>query len=161
MKKPAQYRFSQMNNELLCCLASPGILSETKFVFTNNYEIKIPSTLFVDNKGTIFRKICENYKDFDNHTYLKFRKIELDITVDFFIPYFKSSEFLCMSCNKLHNGKTNKCCPMTNNPIKLIKAELYKIEIPNVFDIPHSISRSRAEFIDLHFPDILSTMLIR
>lgn len=109
MKKPAQYRFSQINNELLCCLASPGILSETKFVFTNDYEIKIPSTLFVDNKGTTFRKICDNYKDFNNQTYLKFRKIELDITVDFFIPYFKSSEFLCMSCNKIHNGKTNKC----------------------------------------------------
>jgi hypothetical protein len=150
-----------MNNELLCCLASPGILSETKFVFTNDYEIKIPSTLFVDNKGTTFRKICDNYKDFNNHTYLKFRKIELDITVDFFIPYFKSSEFLCMSCNKIHNGKTNKCCPMTNNPVKLIKAELYKIEIPNVFDIPHSIIRARTEFIDLHFPDILSTMLVR
>ena len=66
-----------------------------------------------------------------------------------------------MSCNKLHNGKTNKCCPMTNNPIKLIRAELYKIEIPNVFDIPSSIQRARLDFIDLHFPDILSTMLIR
>jgi hypothetical protein len=50
---------------------------------------------------------------------------------------------------------------MTNNPVKLIKAELYKIEIPNVFDIPHSIIRARTEFIDLHFPDILSTMLVR
>jgi hypothetical protein len=50
---------------------------------------------------------------------------------------------------------------MTNNPIKLIKAELYKIEIPNVFDIPSSIVRARTDFVDLHFPDILSTMLIR
>jgi len=56
-------------------LASPGILSETKFVFTNDYEIKIPNTLFVDNKGSTFRKICDNYKDFNNQTYLKFRKI--------------------------------------------------------------------------------------
>jgi hypothetical protein len=161
MKKPALYRFSQMNNELLCCLAVPGMLSDTKFVFPNDYEIKIPSTLTVDNKGNTIRKICDNYKDFNNQTYIKFRKIELEISVDFFIPYFKSTEFLCMSCNKLHNGKTNKCCPMTHNPIKLIKAELYKIEIPNVFDIPESIKRARTDFIDLHFPDILSTMLIR
>ena len=49
---------------------------------------------------------------------------------------------------------------MTNNPIKLVKAELYKIEIPNVFDIPHSIIKARTEFIDLHFPDILSTMIL-
>ena len=161
MKKPALYRFSQMNNELLCCLAVPGMLSDTKFVFPYDYDIKIPSTLTVDNKGNTFRKICDNYKDFNNHTYVKFRKIELDITVDFFIPYFKSAEFLCMSCNKLHNGKTNKCCPMTSNPIKLIRAELYKIEIPNVFEIPNSIQRARLDFVDLHFPDILSTMLIR
>jgi hypothetical protein len=38
---------------------------------------------------------------------------------------------------------------------------LYKIEIPNVFDIPNSIQRARLDFVDLHFPDILSTMLIR
>ena len=161
MKKPALYRFSQMNNELLCCLAVPAILSDTKFVFSNDYQIKIPSTLTIENRGNTLRKICEYYKDFDNHTYIKFRKIELDISVGFFIPYFKSTEFLCMSCNKLHNGKTNKCCSMTNNPIKLIKSELYKIEIPNVFDIPHSIIRARTDFVDLHFPDILSTMLIR
>ena len=50
---------------------------------------------------------------------------------------------------------------MTNNPIKLIKAELYKIEIPNVFDIPSSIIRARTDFVDLHFPDILSTIILR
>jgi hypothetical protein len=50
---------------------------------------------------------------------------------------------------------------MTNNPIKLIRAELYKIEIPNVFDIPNAIIRARTDFVDLHFPDILSTMLVR
>ena len=82
MKKPAQYRFSQMNNELLCCLASPGILSDTKFVFPIDYEIKIPNTLTVDNKGNTFRKICDNYKDFNNNTFIKFRKIELDIQDD-------------------------------------------------------------------------------
>lgn len=161
MKKPDQNRFTTMNNELLCCIAHPGILSDTKFVFTGNYEIKIPSTLFVENNGNSFRKICENYKDFNNCTYIKFRKIELDISVSFIIPYFKSTEFSCMSCNKIHNGKTNKCCSLQNSPIKILKAELYKVVIPDIRNIQEEILRARIDFIDLHFPDILSTMLIR
>jgi hypothetical protein len=161
MTKPALYRFSQFNNEILCCLASPGILSDTKFVFTNEYEIKIPNTLFVENKNNSYRKMCENYRDFNNSTFIKFRKLDLEISVNFFIPYFKSTEFICLSCNKIHNGKTEKCCSMTNNPIKIKKVELYKVLIPEKSAISDSIMRARTEFVDLHFPDIMSTMLLR
>jgi len=66
-----------------------------------------------------------------------------------------------MKCNKIHNGKTEKCCSMQYSPLKITKAELYKIVIPELQDIDPLIERAKSDFIDLHFPDIFSTMMLK
>lgn len=50
---------------------------------------------------------------------------------------------------------------MENSPVKINKAELYKIEIPDISQVNTSILRARSNFVDLHFPDILSTIILR
>jgi hypothetical protein len=93
--------------------------------------------------------------------FLRFKKIELDYTIQYLIPHYRSNDFTCMSCNKLHNGKSSKCCSLENSPVKINKAELYKIEIPHISLVNSSILRARTNFVDLHFPDILSTIILR
>lgn len=161
MLLPSLHRFIISNNEILGCIVSPGILSDTKFVFTKEYSIMVPSTIVVECNGTSFRKICHTNKDFSGNTYIRFRKTELEYSVQYFIPHFRSNNFTCMSCNKLHDGKTSKCCSLENSPIKISKAELYKIEIPDITLVNQSIVRARSNFVDLHFPDILSTIILR
>lgn len=62
----------------------------------------------------------------------------------------------------MHDGKrSSKCCEMMNSPIRLNSAELYKIVIPSRYDIVSELSRAKNDFIDLHFPDLLSTILLK
>ena len=161
MLLPSLHRFIISNNEILGCLASPGILSDTKLVFTKDYSIMVPATILVECNGTSFRKICSTNKDYSGSSYIRFKKIEINYSVQYFIPHFRSNDFTCMSCNKIHNGKSSKCCSLENSPIKINKAELYKIEIPDVTQVNSSILRARSNFVDLHFPDILSTIILR
>jgi hypothetical protein len=161
MLMPQLCRLVVTNNDILSCIASPSQLSDTKIIFTSVYEIKIPNTITVENKDLVVRRMCDTFKDFSNKSYIKFKKTELDTKSQMIIPYFKSSEFYCMRCNKLHNGKSEKCCPLNYSPIKLVKAELYKIVIPNITQINAELERAKSEFLDLHFPDILSTMLLK
>ena len=161
MLLPSLHRFIISNNEILGCIASPGILSDTKLVFTKDYSIMVPSTIIVECNDTIYRKICTSNKDFSGNTFIRFKKIELDYTIQYLFPHFRSNDFTCMSCNKLHNGKSFKCCSLENSPVKINKAELYKIEIPHISSVNPSILRARTNFVDLHFPDILSTIILR
>ena len=161
MPLPSLHRFIISNNEILGCLASPGILSDTKLVFTKEYSIMVPATILVECNGTSFRKICSTHKDFSGNTFVRFKKIEIDYTVQYLIPHFRSNDFICMSCNKIHNGKSSKCCSLENSPIRINKAELYKIEIPHVSQVNSTIIKARSNFVDLHFPDILSTIILR
>jgi hypothetical protein len=106
------------------------------------------------------RKKKNKSKNCSNKTFLKFKKTELDTKSQMIIPYFKSTEFYCMRCNKLHNGKSEKCCPLNYSPIKIVKADLYKIVIPELSEVNFEIERAKSEFLELHFPDIMSTMLL-
>jgi len=85
MLLPSLHRFIISNNEILGCIASPGILSDTKLVFTKDYSIMIPSTIIVECNDTIYRKICTSNKDFSGNTFLRFKKIELDYTIQYLI----------------------------------------------------------------------------
>lgn len=162
MNLPSLCRITITNNELISCIASPSQLSDTKFVFSSKYEIKIPNTLFVENKDNTSRKICSTFKDFSDKTYIKFKCFDLDHSAGIIIPYYKSSHFICLHCNKIHDGKrSNKCCEMMNSPVKLLSAELYKITIPSKSDIMPELTKAKSEFIDLHFPDLLSTILLK
>jgi len=161
MLLPTLHRFIISNNEILGCIVSPGILSDTKLVFTKDYSIMVPSTILVECNGASFRKMCNTNKDFSGNFYIRFKKVELDYSIQYLIPHYRSSDFTCMSCNKLHNGKSSKCCSMENSPVKINKAELYKIEIPDISQVNTSILRARSNFVDLHFPDILSTIILR
>lgn len=161
MSTPSLCRLSILNNEVFCCIASPGQISDNRFVFAPDYQIMVPNTLLVENGDLQLRRMCDKIKDFNNRTYVKFRKTELNTKSNLVIPYFKSTEFLCMKCNKIHNGKTEKCCSMQYSPLKITKAELYKIVIPELQDINPLIERAKSDFIDLHFPDIFSTMMLK
>jgi hypothetical protein len=160
MLMPQLCRLVVTNNDILSCIASPSQLSDTKIIFTSVYEIKIPSTITVEYKDLVVRRMCDSFTDFSNKTFLKFKKTELDTKSQMIIPYFKSTEFYCMRCNKLHNGKSEKCCPLNYSPIKIVKADLYKIVIPELSQVNFEIERAKSEFLELHFPDILSTMLL-
>jgi hypothetical protein len=103
-----------------------------------------------------------SFKDFSDKTYLKIKNYDLDNSAGIIIPYFKSSNFICLHCNKIHDGKrSSKCCEMTNSPIKLNSAELYKLVIPSRYDVNSELLRAKNDFIDLHFPDLLSTILLK
>ena len=155
-------RIINLNAEMISCIASPAQLSDTKFIFSTKYEVKIPNTLFIENKNITSRKVCSSFKDFSDKTYLKLKNYDIDNSAGIIIPYFKSSNFICLHCNKMHDGKrSSKCCEMMNSPIKLISAELYKIVIPSRYDIVSELSRAKSDFIDLHFPDLLSTILLK
>jgi hypothetical protein len=66
-----------------------------------------------------------------------------------------------LSCNKIHDGKTDKCCSLEKSVIFLEQAKLYKIEIPKLSDVEKSLQNSREEFARLHFVDFLDTIMLR
>ena len=53
MLMPQLCRLVVTNNDILSCIASPSQLSDTKIIFTSVYEIKIPSTITVENKDLV------------------------------------------------------------------------------------------------------------
>ena len=79
---------------------------------------------------------------------------------DFMIlPVFSQCDFKCLKC-KVHHSKNSKQCCSLNGGIMIEKATLSKLVIPDSSEVEKTIENIRNEFILLHFPDILDTILL-
>jgi hypothetical protein len=146
------------NNLLVSCIVKINTILPNKFYFSNDSKLEIPRIIEIEN---IDRRTCSYNKDFNNNIILSVRKHKIDNEPCMIVPFFKSTNFTCLSCNRIHTHKSEKCCDLNNTIIRLNQASLYKIAIPNRNEVEICIQKSREEFINLHFPDILDTILLR
>ena len=158
---PSLFKIVLWKNLLASTIIQKNIVAPNKFYFTDECKIEIPKLIEVVNNETIVKKTCLHTKTFEDSYILSLPKTNLDLSSNFLIPYFTSTKFRCLSCNKIHNGKTDKCCSLEKSVIFLEQAKLYKIEIPKLSDVEKSLQNSREEFARLHFVDFLDTIMLR
>jgi hypothetical protein len=89
------------------------------------------------------------------------KDFDLSIESGLIIPLFECKEFVCMSCNKIHNNKSNQCCDFINSKVHIKQAKLAKITIPSIDDYRSAIEENKKDFIRLHFPDLVDTIMLR
>ena len=158
---PSLFKIVLWKNLLASTIIQKNIVAPNKFYFTDECKIEIPKLIEVVNNETIVKKTFLNTKNFEDSYILSLPKTNLDLSSNFLIPYFTSTKFRCLSCNKIHDGKTDKCCSLEKSVIFLEQAKLYKIEIPKLSDVEKSLQNSREEFARLHFVDFLDTIMLR
>ncbi len=158
---PNIFKIELWNNQLVSNIIQKNIVTPNKFYFTDDCKIEIPRIIEVANNNLIIKKTCHYHKNFNDTYIISVMKANLELSGNFLIPYFTSNKFKCLSCNKIHDGKTDKCCSMEKSVICLEQAKLYKIEIPKLSEIELSLSNSREEFTRLHFVDFLDTIMLR
>ena len=158
---PSLFKIVLWKNLLASTIIQKNIVTPNKFYFTDECKIEIPRLIEVVNNETIVKKTCLHTKTFEDSYILSLSKTNLDLSSNFLIPYFTSTKFRCLSCNKIHDGKTDKCCTLEKSVLFLEQAKLYKIEIPKLSDVEKSLENSREEFARLHFVDFLDTIMLR
>lgn len=158
---PSLFKIDLWKNQFVSTIIQKNIVLPNKFYFTDECKIEIPRLIEVVNKDIACKKTCTYMKNFNDSYMITCSKTNLDLSGTFAIPYFTSNNFKCLSCNKIHNGKTDKCCSMEKTIISLSQAKLYKIEIPQLSYVEKTLSDSREEFARLHFVDFLDTIMLR
>ena len=158
---PSLFKIDLWKNQLVSTIVQKNIVTPNKFYFTDDCKIEIPRLIEVSNNNTTIKKTCTYSKNFMDSYLLSLSNTNLDISSKFLVPYFSSNKFKCLSCNKIHDGKTDKCCSMEKSVVLLEQAKLYKVEIPKLSDIEKSLQESREEFARLHFVDFLDTIMLR
>jgi hypothetical protein len=66
-----------------------------------------------------------------------------------------------MSCGKTYSLKSNQCCDMMRAKIQIQEAKLLKITIPSIDLYNKCIEDNKKEFVSLHFPDLVDTIMLR
>jgi hypothetical protein len=158
---PSLFKIDLLKNQLVSTIIQKNVVTPNKFYFTDECKIEIPRLIDVVNNETLIKKTCTYSKNFTDSYVLFLSDTNLDVSSKFLIPYFSSTKFRCLSCNKIHDGKTDKCCSFEKSVIFLEQAKLYKIEIPKLSDVEKSLQNSREEFARLHFVDFLDTIMLR
>jgi len=158
---PSLFKIDLLKNQLVSTIIQKNVVTPNKFYFTDECKIEIPRLIEVVNNDTTIKKICTYSKNFTDSYVLFLSNVDLEVSSKFLIPYFTSTKFRCLSCNKIHDGKTDKCCSLEKSVIFLEQAKLYKIEIPKLSDVEKSLQNSREEFARLHFVDFLDTIMLR
>jgi len=158
---PSLFKIDLFKNQLVSTIIQKNVVTPNKFYFTDECKIEIPRLIDVVNNDTTIKKICTYSKNFTDSYVLFLSNTNMDVSSKFLIPYFSSTKFRCLSCNKIHDGKTDKCCSLEKSVIFLEQAKLYKIEIPKLSDVEKSLQNSREEFDRLHFVDFLDTIMLR
>jgi hypothetical protein len=159
--QPNLFSIFQNKQQISICISSQNQLSPTKFLFDKKSIIEIPRVVEFQNPIELTERIITYNKTFNNDYFVHIKKLNIDFSSNIVIPYFKSKSFTCMSCKKYHNGKSEKCCTLEKSPILLHQAKLYKLELPELSTVREKILAARQEFIELHFPDFLDTILLR
>jgi hypothetical protein len=158
---PSLFKIDLFKNQLVSTIIQKNVVTPNKFYFTDECKIEIPRLIDVVNNDTTIKKICTYSKNFTDSYVLFLSNTNMDVSSKFLIPYFSSTKFRCLSCIKIHDGKTDKCCSLEKSVIFLEQAKLYKIEIPKLSDVEKSLQNSREEFDRLHFVDFLDTIMLR
>lgn len=156
---PDLYRFSQQGREYCSLIAQPLMLSELKITFDKSYTLNIPRLIELQIGNCIEKKIVRSFKDFNSNTYVYFKKLNLTLDDFMILPLFTQCEFKCLKCKINHVKNSNQCCSL-NGGISITKATLSKLIIPDNDQVEKTIESTRNEFILLHFPDILDTILL-
>lgn len=146
------------NNLFVSCIVKINTVLPNKFYFTKDSKLEIPRIIEVEN---IDKRTCSYNKDFNQNIILSIKKYKIDNNPYLIVPFFKSTNFMCLSCNRIHTSKSEQCCDLGTSLIRLNQAKLYKIAFPDKDQTEQCIQNSREEFIKLHFPDILDTILLR
>jgi hypothetical protein len=156
---PDLYRFSQQGREYCSLIAQPLMLSELKITFSDSYVLNIPRLIELQIGKNIDKRIMRSMKDFNSNTYVYFKKLDLSLEDFMILPVFSQCDFKCLKC-KIHHSKNSKQCCSLNGGIMIEKATLSKLVIPDSSEVEKTIENIRNEFILLHFPDILDTILL-
>lgn len=156
---PDLYRFSQQGKEYCSLIAQPLLLSELKITFSDSYTLSIPRLIELQTGQNIEKRIMRSLRDFNSNTYVYFKKLDLSLEDFMILPVFSQCEFQCLKCKVYHNKNTKQCCSL-NGGIMITKATLSKLVIPDKNEVEKTIEDIRNEFILLHFPDILDTILL-
>jgi len=157
---PELNRFTIYNNNIIAMIASPGVLSENKITFDKNYNIEIPKTIEICLEDICEKRTVTHYRDFNNNTYIQFKKLSFKTNNNLILPLYEKTEFLCLSCKKIYKQNSDRCCSLSGG-ILIYKTKLNKIYIPKLHDNQKSISDIKNEFTSLHFSDILDTILLK
>jgi hypothetical protein len=146
---------------IVAAIIKPFILSDTCYYFTNDYKIIIPETISVVNNNKEIKKTISYNYCFDKSLVITLKDFDLSTESGLIIPLFECKEFVCMSCNKLHDLKSNQCCDFNDSKIHIKKAKLVKITIPSIEDYREAVEQNKKDFIRLHFPDLVDTIMLR
>ena len=155
------YHITKENNFSSSLIVKLNTLTPDKFFFSTDTELELPRIIEFSYNNSITKKTCHYHKNFENSHYIYFRNFDIDNKYKYLIPLFKCELFKCMSCGKLHNIKSKKCCSMVNSPIEIIKAKLLKITIPNTNSVKFAIEENRNQFLKLHFSDLMDMILVK
>lgn len=143
------------------CIVKLNFLTPDKFYFSEESKIEIPRLInFSVMSWRKIKKICYHHSNFDKSIFLYFKNFDLE-NAQYAIPLFECKKFRCMSCNKIHNGKSTKCCDMLNSPIEILDAKLIQITLPKVNEINEKLAYNREKFLKLHFPDFTDMIIVR
>lgn len=154
------YEMNRYNNKNYCCIINSNLLNCNKFYFTKDSNITISRlTNFFINDSKI-RKITNYHKSFDNNYFIYFNNFDLENNLTYAIPLFECKEFKCLSCNKIHNSKSMKCCSFSSSVISIQQASLNSLYLCKNEDFLKTLEIVKEEFIKLHFPDVLDKILL-
>jgi hypothetical protein len=156
---PDLHRFSQQGREYCSLIAQPLILSELKITFNKFYTLNVPRLIELQIGKNSEKRIVRSFKDFNYKTYVYFKKLDLNLEDFMILPVFSQCEFKCLKCKINHSKNSKQCCNL-NGGIMIEKATLTKLVIPDKDQVENTIEQIRNEFILLHFPDILDTILL-
>ncbi len=154
-------RIYNIPKNIVAVIIKPFILSDTCYYFTDDYKVIIPKTISVVNNGKETKKTITHNYCFDKSLMITLKDFDLSIESGLIIPLFECKEFVCMSCNKIHNNKSNQCCDFINSKVHIKQAKLAKITIPSIDDYRSAIEENKKDFIRLHFPDLVDTIMLR
>lgn len=154
-------RIYNIPKHIVVSILKPFVLSDTCYYFTNEYKLNIPKTILVVNNDKELKKTITHNYCFDKSLLITLKDFDLSVESGRAIPLFECKKFNCMSCGKTYSLKSNQCCDMMNAKIHIQEAKLIKITIPSIASYNQCIEDNKKEFISLHFPDLVDTIMLR
>lgn len=142
------------------CIVKHNLLTPDKFYLSEQSNIEIPRLVVFSLSWRKIKKICHHHTNFDKSIFLYYKNFDLE-DPHYAIPLFECKKFRCMACNKIHDGKTAKCCEMLSSPIEILDGKLAQITLPKIDTVAQKLDYNREKFLKLHFPDLTDKILPR
>ena len=161
---PENYNNFQIYNHKNKCLAriiKSFEISIDRFYFDTESIIRVPRLINLHIDLLSSKKLCTSHRDFNSNLYVTLSNYDFPSDAKFIFPSYSASKFVCLACNRIHGKNSNKCCSLENSVIKIADAEIKDLYLVSQTKINDFLSTSRKNFISLHFPDLLDTIMIR